>query len=99
MVSDGSYLGVHQLSMSCVQRATVFASYPWLPLPNSTFCPEFDEGVTAVQAAQGQVARYIREMGIDAGLLPVMAAVPAAEVYVLDPAMLDELNIVTKEQE
>ena len=98
-VSEGSYLGVHQLSMSCVQRASVFASYPWLPLPNSTFCPEFDEGVTAVQAAQGQVAAYISEMGIDAELLPVMAAVPAAEVHVLEPAMLEALNIVTKRQE
>lgn len=91
----GSTYGVHRLSMDCVDRASALASYPWLPLPGAQYCPEFDEGLSAVQSAQGDVTAYIAEMGIDPRLISLMSGVASSEILELSASDMRTLRVVS----
>lgn len=97
-VLPGSTYGVHRLSMNCIDRSSALARYPWLPLPGAQYCPEFDEGLSAVQSAQGDVTAYIAEMGIDPRLLTIMSGVASSEIRELSTADMTELGVIRPAQ-
>ena len=88
-LQPGSVYGVHQLSMDCTDRGRALSSFPWLPLPGARYCPDFGVGLSAIQAAQGEVAAYVSEMGAAPELVAIMSEIAPNDIRELG---LDELN-------
>lgn len=93
-LQPGSVYGVHQLSMDCTDRGRALSRYPWLPLPGARYCPEFGAGLSAIQAAQGEVAAYVSQMGAAPELVTLMSEVAPNDVRELNLEELDELGVL-----
>ncbi len=72
-VRPGSIFAVHQVSMNCVDKRKALAQFPWVAMPNVSYCPELDEALTMVQIANGAVVEYVRSMGVDPIFLTEMS--------------------------
>jgi hypothetical protein len=64
-VRGGSTYGVHRVSMNCIQKGKALAQFPWVKMPNITYCPELDQAVAMVQVANGAVVEFVISMGAD----------------------------------
>jgi hypothetical protein len=93
-VRPGSIFAVHQVSMNCVDKRKALAQFPWVAMPNVTYCPELDEALTMVQIANGVVVEYVRSMGVDPIFLTEMSRAGPEAVNALSEDKLKEYKIV-----
>ncbi|MFT3724883.1 MAG: hypothetical protein QM773_15030 [Hyphomonadaceae bacterium] len=93
-VRPGSIFAVHQVSMNCVDKRKALQQYPWVAMPNVTYCPELDEALTMVQIANGAVVEYVRSMGVDPIFLTEMSRAGPGAVNALAEDKLKEYKIV-----
>jgi hypothetical protein len=88
-VKKGSTYAVHQVSMNCVDKAKARSQYPWVLLPNVTYCPDLSEALSMVQIASGAVADYVRSMGADPIFITEMSKAGPDKI---NPLTEDQLN-------
>lgn len=93
-VRPGSIFAVHQVSMNCVDKRKALQQFPWVAMPNVTYCPELDEALTMVQIANGAVVEYVRSMGVDPIFLTEMSRAGPEAVNALSEDKLKEYKIV-----
>jgi hypothetical protein len=93
-VRPGSIFAVHQVSMNCTDKRKALAQFPWVAMPNITYCPELDEALTMVQIANGAVVEYVRSMGVDPIFLTEMSRAGPEAVNALSEDKLKEYKIV-----
>jgi hypothetical protein len=88
-VRKGSTYAIHQVKMECVDKAKARARFPWVALPNVTYCPDLAEALSLVQVASGAVVEYVRSMGADPIFLTEMVK---ADANSINPLTEDQLN-------
>lgn len=93
-VRPGSIFAVHQVSMNCTDKRKALAQYPWVAMPNVSYCPELDEALNMVQIANGAVIEYVRSMGVDPVFLAEMSRAGPESVNALSEDKLREYRIV-----
>jgi hypothetical protein len=92
-VDPASTYGVHQVSMNCIDRVRARATFPWVLLPNVTYCPELHEALSLVQEASGAVVQYAQTMGADPAFLAEMSKAGPDAVNPLTPEQLEAYRI------
>jgi hypothetical protein len=93
-VRPGSIFAVHQVSMNCVDKRKALQQFPWVAMPNVSYCPELDEALTMVQIANGAVVEFVRSMGVDPIFLTEMSRAGPEAVNALSEDKLKEYRIV-----
>ncbi|HEV7689744.1 MAG TPA: hypothetical protein VGO52_02935 [Hyphomonadaceae bacterium] len=88
-VKKGATYAVHQVSMNCVEKSKARSQYPWVLLPNITYCPDLNEALSMVQIANGAVVDYVRSMGADPIFLTEMSKAGPDKI---NPLTEDQLN-------
>lgn len=92
-VKNGATFAVHQVSMNCVSKNKARSQFPWLVMPNVTYCPELDEALSMVQVAQGAVVEYVRSMGADPIFWTEMSKAAPSAINALTEDQLDAYRI------
>jgi hypothetical protein len=92
-VETGATYAVHQVSMNCVDRRKARAQFPWITVPNVTYCPELNEALSMVQIANGAVVEYVRSMGADPIFLNEMAKAGPNTINALTEEQLNAYRI------
>jgi hypothetical protein len=88
-VKKGATYAVHQVSMNCVEKSKARSQYPWVLLPNITYCPDLNEALYMVQIANGAVVDYVRSMGADPIFITEMSKAGPDKI---NPLTEDQLN-------
>lgn len=93
MVQPGSTYAVHQVSMNCIERDAARARFPWVLLPNVTYCPDLREALSLVQEASGAVVQYVQGMGANPVFLTEMSKAGPDAINPLSEDQLDAYHI------
>lgn len=93
-VRAGSIYAVHQVSMNCVDRGKALSRFPWVAMPNVTYCPDLNEALTMLQVANGVVVEYVRSMGVDPVFLAEMSKASPEAINTIAEDKLREYRIV-----
>ena len=88
-VEVGATYAVHQVAMNCVDKRKAREQFPYVALPNVSYCPDLPQALSMVQAASGAVVEYVRQMGADPIFLTEMSK---ADSNNLNPLSVDQLN-------
>ncbi len=92
-VEIGATYAVHQVSMNCVDKREARATFPWVLVPNVTYCPDLNEALSMVQIASGAVVEYVRSMGADPIFLTEMSKADANSINPLTEEQLNSYRI------
>ncbi len=92
-VDAGATYAVHQVAMNCVDRREASQKFPWVVMPNITYCPDLNEALSMVQIASGAVVEYVRSMGADPIFLTEMSKANPNTINPLTQQQLDAYRI------